>query len=156
MKKIFNFELNGIASLANLILTGLKGYATDTAQLGGTTTFWCLLGNGDVLRIYSKMTDIRDWEEVGTLAFRITTKDENLPEMIALPASWDCITSVEKLELNETDFSASSGLAIQNSEGEELTVVCGANVYSIQIRAPFFAHEFKPEYEITKYKRCPF
>lgn len=155
MKKILNFDVDGIDHLGDLLRTGLKGYATDTAQLGGMATFWCFLCNEEVLKIYSIMTDISDWDEVGTLTFRSAAEDRNVPKMIPLPSSWNCITSVEKLVLNEIDFSAASGLVIHNYDGEKITLVCGANVYSIQVKAPFFIGKFSPEYEISKYERYP-
>lgn len=153
MKRTINFDVDGIDSLANLIRKGLKGYASNTEQLGGMTTLWCFLCDDAVLKIHSVMTDIGGWDEVGTLVFRLATKDDNLPEMIPLPPTWGCVASVEKLELDEDDFSAESGLVIQTCDGEELIVVCGTNVYTIQMTAPFFSCKFQPEYEINRYKR---
>jgi hypothetical protein len=157
MKKIFNFRLNGIdiASLDVLLRTGLKGYATNASEIGGLTTFWCWLCDGSVLQIHSVMNDIDGWDEIGTLVLRLVTEDLNLPAMMSLSSEWESIDSVEKLVLDEVKFLAESGILIRARNGEELMIVCGANVYSIQIAASFFFGEFQAEYEITTYKRTP-
>lgn len=153
MKKEFGFDLNGITSLATILKKGLKGYATNQKNVGGITTIWCFLCDDAVLTIQSTMNDLSGWDEVGTLVFRFAGVNENLPAMTNLPSTWNEIFSVGKLVLDDDDFSAESGLELENKSGEILTIICGANICSIQIQAPFFPGPFFPEYDIDKYER---
>jgi hypothetical protein len=153
MKRILSFDVDGIESLMNLLRKGFIGYSTNAEQHGGLTTLWLFLCDQTVLKIYSSMTDVGGWDEVGTLVFRLATKEDTYPKMKPLGIAWSHIFSIKKLVLDETRFSAESGLVIKNNRDEELTVICGANVYTIQIEAPFFTGNFQPEYEIDAYKR---
>lgn len=142
--------------LAKLISQGLKGYSANAEQLGGMTTLWCFLCDGTVLRIDSVMTDVSGWLEVGTLAFELVENGDELPEMVPLPEVWSHISSLNKLVLDEPEFSSESGLIIKTLSGDKLMVVCGAEVYTVQISAPFFFGKFHPEYEVERYKAVPF
>jgi hypothetical protein len=155
MKSLLTYGGNEPDLLANLIRQGLKGYAANVEQLGGMTTLWCFLCDDSVLRIDSVMTDVSGWLEVGTLAFELVTDGDGVPVMIPLPKAWGHISSLNKLVLEEPEFSSESGLIIKAESGDDLIVVCGAEVYTVQILAPFFLGTFQPEYEIERYKALP-
>jgi len=114
---------------------------------------WVFLCDGSVLRIQSKMNDLPEWEEVGTLVFRLVGEDQKIADPIELPKSWRCIASSAMLVVDESEFTAESGLALRNCSGEEMILVCGADICAIQIQAPFYPDDFLPEYDVETYIR---
>ena len=155
MKKEFYFTLEGIASIPFQLKSGIKGYAVNL-NYNVTTTIWLFLCDGAVLIIQSNMNELDGWEEVGSLNFKAFTSGEYLPEMIALPIVWNKIISLGKLAIEDDEFIAESGIVIRNNLGEEIIIVCGAEIYSIQMKAPFFEGCFNPEYSFEKYKYIDF
>ena len=155
MTKALNFDLTNIDSLKAGAFRSLIGYAVNQEQHIGLSTLWLYGVDGDVLKIYSKMTETKDWDEVGTLVFHRLGSDEDAPQMTKLPQQWLNIAHVEKLVIAGVDYVAESGLIICNRDGEMLTVVCSANVYRIELQAPFFSGPFQPEYEIARYMHVP-
>ena len=154
MKKQLRFDLSSVDSLATILQTGIRAYATNAAFTGGMiNVIWCFLCDGSVLRLQSKMNDLSGWEEVGTLVFRMVGKDEHLAEPIELPNSWNRIARAEMLVVDEPEFSAESGLVLQNCSGEEFMIVCGADICAVQIQAPFYSGDFLPEYDVERYTR---
>lgn len=152
---ILEFDTEGIYSIQGLLRQGIVGYVTDTPTPRGISTIWLFLTNGSILKIYSQMHDTVGWYEVGTFTFRLVEKDENVPEMLPLQQAWRDITVIKKMLVIDDDFTAESGLQISNNSGETFTIVCSANVYQIEIAAPFFHGNFLPEYEIYHYKHVP-
>lgn len=150
--RLLEFDTEGIYSIQGLLRQGIVGYATDTPTPRGISTIWLFLANDSILKIYTTMHDTVGWDEVGTLVFRPVEKDENVPEMLTLPQAWRDITVIEKMLVVDDDFTAESGLQISNDSGETFTIVCSANVYQIEVAAPFFHGDFLPEYEIYHYK----
>lgn len=155
MTKTLNFDLINIDSIKTKVCHGLIGYAVNPEQHIGLSTLWLYLADGDVLKIHSTMTDTKDWDEVGTLVFQLLGNDEDVPQMMRLPQQWLSIAHVQKLVVTTEDFVAESGLLICNDSNEALTVVCSANVYRIELQAPFFSGSFQPEYEMAHYIHIP-
>jgi hypothetical protein len=155
MKKELHFTLTGIDSVSSQIKSGLSGYAVNL-NYGLTTTIWLFLCNNSVLVIQSNMNELDGWEEVGTLKFINETNGENLPKMIPLPLAWQNIVSLAKLLIEDDEFIAESGLVIRNNINEEVIIVCGAELYSLQMAASFFESSFNPEYDFEKYKWLDF
>ena len=155
MNPFLKFDIDGIDSVEDVIRKGIAGYATDSLVLHGMSTVWLFLGNGEVLKISTRMTDTVGWTEVGTLVFSMCVKHENIPQMIELPQAWRNISKVEKLLVSEDEFSAEGGLKICNVFGEKLIIVCSENVYQIEIMAPFFCGNFLPEYDLSYYRCVP-
>lgn len=154
MKNQLRFDLNGLDSLRTMLTAGINAYATNAAFTGGMiNVIWCFLCDGSVLRVQSKMNDLSGWEEVGTLVFRLTLEGEQIAEPIELPNSWRSIACVEMLVVDEPEFSAESGLVLQNCSGEEFTIVCGADICAVQMQAPFYSGDFLTEYDIATYVR---
>jgi hypothetical protein len=154
MKKKLRFDLNGIESLRDLFLTGIRAYATNAEFTGGMiNVIWCFLCDGSVLRIQSRMNDLAEWEEVGTLVFRLVGVGEKIAPPVDLSNPWQNISCVEMLVVDEPEFSAESGLVLRNCAGDEFTIVCGADVCAVQIQAPFYSGGFLPEYDVETYVR---
>ena len=154
MKRQLQFDLNGFKSLKSILASGIKAYSTNAAFTGGMlNVIWFFLCNGSILRIQSKMNDLTEWEEVGTLVFRLVGEDQKIADPIELPNSWRRIASSAMLVVDESEFTAESGLALQNCSGEEMMLVCGADICAIQIQAPFYSGDFLPEYDVEKYIR---
>ncbi|NHZ31998.1 hypothetical protein [Massilia rubra] len=155
MKQHFTFDWGRTGGPGILLASGLKGYATNRRDVGGITTFWCFLGNGSTWRLECVMNDLGDWEEVGSLVFWDASEEMTLPEMLPLPPQWAQIESIDKLVVQVDEFCADSGLVLTNRAGDELTIVCGANVCAMAVRAPFFEGEFFPEFAMERYQRVP-
>lgn len=156
MKMQLQFHQSDIDSVGAILARGIHAYATNARLTGGMiNVIWCFMCDGSVLRIQSKMNDLAEREEVGTLVFRLVSQHEQPIDPIELPDSWRDITSAEMLVIEESEFSAESGLVITNRTGEELIIVCGADICAVQIKAPFFKGDFLPEYDLEKYVRYP-
>ncbi len=147
------FDTDGIESIQSLIRQGLTGYARDRLVPQGMSTIWLFLRDGSVLKIHTKMTDTVGWDEVGTLVFRRVAPGSDVPSMLPVPEAWRTVTTVEKLVVVDEHFSAEGGLQICNRLEEVFNIVCSANVYQIEISAPFFDGSFSPEYALTHYRR---
>lgn len=150
--RLLEFDTEGLYSIQDLLRQGIVGYANDTPTPRGISIIWLFLANDFILKIYTTMHDTVGWNEVGTLVFRLVEKYENVPEILPLPQAWRDITVIEKMLVMDDDFTAESGLQITNGLGEAFTIVCSANVYQIEVAAPFFHGDFLPEYEIYHYK----
>lgn len=155
MIKSFEFDNGDIASVQSILRQGIVGYANDIHTPRGISTIWLFLANQSILKIYTQMHDAVGWHEVGTLVFRLVAKDENVPKMLPLPQAWKDIAIIEKMLVVDDDFTAESGLQISNTSGETFTIVCSANVYQIEVAAPFYHGNFLPEYDIFHYKYVP-
>lgn len=155
MLKKIEFICLGFDSLFKHLNSGLLGYFANPEQIGGMSNIWLFLANGEVIKIYSEMNSLGGWEEVGSLIFQAVNAEDNndfVLEMIALPLSWRNIAAINKMIVLEEDFRIESGLKIKAENGDEFIIVCGAGVYTIQISAPFFSAEFKPEYDLIRYE----
>ncbi len=150
--QLLEFDTEGICSISSLLRQGIVGYANDTPTPRGISTVWLFLTDNSVLKIYTRMHDTVGWNEVGTLVFRLVGKDENVPKIVPLPQAWRDIAGIEKMLVVDDDFTAESGLQVSNDLGEVFTIVCSANVYQIEVLAPFFHRGFLPEYEMSHYK----
>lgn len=155
MALLLEFDTDGIGSVQSMIRKGIVGYAVDSIFQHGKSTIWLYLSDDVVLKIYTTMTDTVGWDEVGTLVFRLLGNGDDVPEMLPLPQAWRNVAAIEKLIVVDDSFSAESGLQISNDLGEIFTIVCSANVYRIEISAPFFHGDFLPEYELNHYQRVP-
>ncbi len=155
MKKSYEFELSGVACLRDALRTGLIGVAADPEEHIGLTTVWCRLVQDVLLKIQSQMTTTNGWNEVGSLVFELNPNDDSPPNIAPLPEQWRNVSFVDKLVIEESDFTAESGLRIENADGESFTIVCSANPYQLAVEAPFCLGGFLPEYEIERYKRVP-
>jgi hypothetical protein len=150
MKKI-PFSLSGIDSLSDLLKLGIQGFAINS-HYGLTTTICLFLYNDLIITIQSTMNELGGWEEIGTLVFTANINHTDVPAMIPLSPVWNEIRSVEKLQIEENEFSADCGIVIKNGLGEKMIITCGAEVYSVQMQAPFFEGKFNPEYDFVRYK----
>ncbi len=142
MTVFVEFHIDRTDSLEVALLNGISGYAVEFTALRGVSMIWLLLGDGSVLKIHSKMTDISGWIEVGVLVFKMLSKQEDRPQMSDLPETWRSIASIKKLVVTNEGYSAESGLLIASRWGEKFVIVCSANVYQIEIAAPFFKGDF--------------
>ncbi len=152
---MLEFDTADLCSIQGLLRQGIVGYATDTPTPRGVSTIWLFLANDSILKIYTTMHDTVGWDEVSTLVFRLVEKDKNAPEMLPLPLAWRDITVIEKMLVVDEDFTAEGGLQISNNSGETFTIVCSANIYQIEVAAPFYHGDFLPEYYMCHYIHVP-
>lgn len=155
MKKVLCFGVASVPSLATGLCSGLSAYAVNVPRVGPPATLWLRLGDGRTLRVGVDMHDLGDWEEIGTLTFELANS-EDVPELVSLPSSWLAVREVQKLVYNSDDCEAECGFALCTSSGDELTVVPGADVYTLAIEAPFLSLPFTPENDLTAYLRKAF
>lgn len=152
MKEIFRFETPNLSSLPTLLGRGIRAYATDEKGARSVTTLWLLLNDGACLRIRSKMHDLSGWDEIGTLVFEVVEVTE-APQFVDLPTSWMQVISIEALIFDSDECTAECGIMLHNTLGEILTVLPGADVYTLAIQAPFCSLAFSPENDIPRYFR---
>jgi hypothetical protein len=155
MFKKIEFIYLGFDSLFEYLNSGLLGYFANPEQIGGMSNIWLFFTNGEVIKIYSEMNKLEGWEEAGSLILQtVNTKDsgESIPEMVAIPLNWMNIAAIDKMIVLEENFKIENGLKIKAANGDEFIIVCGAGVYTIQVSAPFFNAEFKPEYDLSRYE----
>lgn len=98
------------------------------------------------------MHDLSGWNEVGTLVFEAVEATE-APQFVDLPSSWMQIISIDVLFFDSDECMAECGILLCNTLGETLTVLPGADVFTLAIQAPFCALPFFPENDISKYGR---
>lgn len=154
MKKNFHFHIDGGKSIEELLSTGLLAYSGETAEHGRFASLCFLLQDQTAIKIESIVTTVKGWDEVGTLVFfPLKETSATCNRFIPLPSSWNKIVSVERLVVCEADFSAESGIAINNAAGEEIIIVSSEYPYAIELSAPFFSGDFRPEYELSTYSR---
>jgi hypothetical protein len=154
MKESFPFLLVNMCSLFNILKAGFKGYSTDFKRVGGTTNVYLFLTTGEIVKIYSEMHNIDDWNEIGLLVFE-EIKSCKYSKMIPLGPDWENIVSIERLVLDKKEFSAESGILFRSETGGEFLVVTSANVDTLAVRAPFSYHEFLPENDLWAYSYIP-
>lgn len=151
----FDFANADIDSTHEALMSGIVGFATDSLQ-NGMSTVWLLLRHAIALQIQTKMTDIAEWREIGTLVLKQVSTDASLPKMLSISTNWLEIESIKKLTAEDGEVGAESGIELTNKLGEVLIIVCSANPCLIEVSAPFFSGEFLPEYELNHYKRSDF
>ncbi len=155
MKNVLCFDMASAPSLVAGLCSGLSAYAMNEPKVGPPASLWLRLGDGRTVRVGVDMHDLGDWEEIGTLTFELV-RAEDVPELVSLPASWSDVREVQKLAYISDDFEAECGFALCTSSGDQLTVVPGADVYTLAIKAPFHSLPFKPENDLTAYVRKAF
>jgi len=155
MKKVLCFDVASAPSLSAGLHSGLSAYATNVPKVGPSTTLWLRLCDGRTLRVGVEMHDLSGWEEIGTLRFEVVSA-EDAPEMISLPAPWSVVRAVQKLVYDSDECEAECGFALCTANGDLLTVVPGADVYTLAIEAPFRQQRFTPENYLTAYIRKEF
>ncbi len=150
MKNVLSFDVAPAPALAAGLSSGLSAYATNVPKVGLPSTLWLRLCDGRILRVSVDMHDLSGWEEIGTLTFEVVSADD-APEMVSLPASWTEIREVQKLVYNSNECEAECGFSLCTSNGDQLVVVPGADVYTLAIQAPFHPLPFTPENDLTAY-----
>lgn len=156
MKTILKSEFIGFESLTALLRVGVVGLFINNLTAGSMRLLSLILGDGSVLRIQAKVTEVEPWYEVGTLIFEHIAKIEKFEiNQVPLPVSWLDIGLVEKLVLEGEKFTAESGICFCNRSGEQFIILPGAFPHSIEIDAAFYSGKFEPEYDIDKYERVP-
>lgn len=155
MKNVLCFDVAAAPALAAGLSSGLSAYATNAPKVGPPATLWLRLCDGRTLRVGVDMHDLSGWEEIGTLTFEVVSADDS-PEMVSLPASWSEVREVQKLVYNSDECEAECGFTLCTSSGDQLTVVPGADVYTLAIQAPFHPQPFTPENELNAYHRKAF
>jgi hypothetical protein len=153
MKNVLPFVLVGIGSLLETLKVGLIGYSTDLKPICGTTVVYLFLVDGRVVKIYSEMHDLGNWNEVGSLIFEAVGGVHS--KMTPLQPGWRQIASAEKLVLNTEEFMAESGVFLRSHEGEDIVIVTSANVDTLAVRAPNSLDAFLPENDLASYQHVP-
>ena len=151
----FDFANADIDAIHKALMSGMIGLATDSLQ-NGMSTVWLFLQQGTAMQVQTKMTEISEWREIGTLVIKQIPKNLSLQKMRLIPTSWLEIESIKRLTAEDGEFSSESGLEFTNKLGEVLIIVCSANPCLIEVSAPFFNGDFLPEYELSHYKRSDF
>jgi hypothetical protein len=156
MGKVFNLEIDELASVDAAFRRGLEAFSLIAAPYGelvGKMRFRSF--NGDVIVISSIETRLDDssWEEVSTLKLSREIGASFLAGAIYLDPEWSDIRSVRKLTFVSADFSAECGVEVTNGVGSTLCVMAGAFPNSLAIRAPFFCGRFEPMYEPASCER---
>jgi hypothetical protein len=146
------FDVASVPSLSTGLRSGLTAYATNVPKVGPPATLWLQLCDGRILRIGVEMHDLSGWEEVGTLTFEVVSSAE-APEMVNLPAHWSDVREVQKLVFISDECEAESGFSLCTTSGDLLTVLPGADVYTVAIEASFYQSSFKPENDLAVYVR---
>jgi hypothetical protein len=152
MATMLNFDVVGVPSIAEALRCGVTGYATNESVIGPPATLWLRLGNGQLLRVGVEMHDLLGWEEIGTLTFEIVGS-QGVPEMVDVPVAWLDVQAVQKLVYVSEECEAESGLTLRTTNGETLTILPGAEVYTLAIEAPFYPKPFNPENDLSVYVR---
>lgn len=154
MKDVFPFVLIGLDSLFRALKVGLVGYSTDFKPIGGTTIVHLFLTDGQVVKTYSEMHDLGNWNEIGSLVFE-AVEGEPHSKMTPLGRGWENIASAEKLVFDREAFMAESGILLRSQVGEELLIVTSANVDTLTVRAPCSRDDFLPENALSSYQYVP-
>ena len=146
----FAWQENG--SLAEELAASIDCLYVRTAAHGApiSVTIWRAEHSG--LEIRSKMHDIGRRLEVGVLEFRKVRTIHVNDARIDIRKSFSEHVKVEKLLIVELDVTVESGIVLENSRGEQIVIVAGANPYTLSIRAPSLGTEFQPEYPLERYQ----
>jgi hypothetical protein len=130
-------------------------YVFRSAWGPNTLTLWHSDGTG--LKIFSQMHDIAERMEIGVLNFEKVTAlaDDEITEDVS--AAFDCNVEVFKLIVDDEGTRAECGLALQASNGDQITIVPSAGPCYLAILGVFAAtpHIFEPEYPLDRYVRVP-
>ncbi|MES2538891.1 MAG: hypothetical protein V4632_23780 [Pseudomonadota bacterium] len=153
MKKHLTLEIDDIGVFINSVCTGLNGYATEFQNAGRLNSLWLFCCNGTSLRFQATVTTVAPRYEVGTLVVKTSFQRNTQLIVSPLPLVWGNIKAIERLIIENAEFLAESGLSIQNIFDEEITILPGAFPHTVELLAPFYPHNFEPEYNVAEYKR---
>jgi hypothetical protein len=146
----FSWQEN--ASLAAELAAGIDCLYVRTAAHGAPISITLWKGEHSGLEIRSKMHDIGKRLEIGVLEFTKVRTIRISDVRIDIRKSFNEHLKVEKLLIVESDVTAESGITLENSSGEQIVIVAGANPYTLSIRAPAVGTEFQPEYPLDRYR----
>lgn len=155
MKSILCFDSTSTPALFAGLASGLSAFATNVPRVGAPATLWLRLCDGRILRVGVDMHDLSGWEEIGTLTFEVVGADDS-PEMVNLPSSWSEVLEIQKLIYISDEVEAECGFTLCTFKGDQLTVLPGADVYTLAIQASFSTLPFVPENDLTAYHRKAF
>lgn len=140
-------------SLALELAAGIEGLYVRTAEHGAPISITLWKGGSSGLEIKSRMHDLGPRFEIGVLEFTVVRRIHVRDVQIDIQKSFREHLKVEKLVITEQDVTAESGVIFENSGGEQIVIVAGANPYTLSIRAPSFA-KFEPEYPLDRYRHA--
>ncbi|SRR5258706_5803288 len=154
MDSKFIFDWHESGDPRDILLSGFRECILTCADHGKPISVVLRGGEVPELRIRSVMHEVRQRLEVGVLEFSRSSGSQG--SVITL-ASFDPQSySVSKLIIEETDFSAESGIVLQG-ENSELLIVAGAYPYTLAVKFPGSDKiPFEPEYPLERYKRVAF
>ena len=152
----FSLEWLGNGSLASAIKLPIKKVSVPEMDHGMifALTLWHV--DGTAIKIYSKMHDLDDREEVGVISIESVSLPTSDKIHLELPDYFLSVVGAEKLNVKEQrGVVADSGVAIQFLGNHELIVVSGRFPCSIAIGGiPNLSAPFEPEWPIEKYSRA--
>jgi hypothetical protein len=141
------------ASLALKLAAGIESLYLRTAAHGAPISVTLWQGEGSGLEIRSNMHDLGPRFEIGVLEFVPVQRISSGDTQIDIPKSFNEHLRVAKLVITELDVTAESGITLENSRGEQIVIVAGANSYTLSIRGTSFGAESQPEYPLDRYQR---
>jgi hypothetical protein len=144
--------IGNIASLANGVRRGqLKRMSSDFSYYGcNTVTLWLTTGEG--FRFGSRMHDLEERIDVGTLEVELVLQPLPDEAFVDLPWSFRNGGSISKLSIEQSEFRAESGVLLRSGEGDEIVIVAAAHphlLYVGGVDAP--PQEVVPEYSLSRY-----
>ena len=150
--RTLSFAWQENASLAAELAAGIDGLYVRTAQHGAPVSVTLWKGEHSGLEVRSKMHDIGRRLEVGVLEFTKAQTIRINDARIDIGKSFSEHLKVRKLLIAELDVTAECGIVLENSRGEQIVIVAGANPYTLSICAPSLGSEFQPEYPLDRYR----
>ncbi len=157
-KKVLKVQWEGIApsQLAKLFNDScLTAFAISKKQ--SPRAAWLLqliFDNRCVLELSSASTDIKSWNEVGSLNI-LFLKEDGVKFHVTTIAAFR-IANISRLVYEDDEFITECGITFRAVDSIEIVVSCGVPPGSVSVSAPFSHLPFEPEFPIEDCRRVKF
>ena len=146
------------------LYSGITSYLVEKPAVGRplSIVFGCC--DDTVIQIRGDMQDIGPRWEAGTLSFLLITDQNVVSDKCNLSRDWCNISKIGKLEIIEAPNDLSnllrqnkviveSGISMTTQSGGEVIMLASESPYRVELLAPFYAGNFRPQYDLSQYNR---
>lgn len=155
MPKKLEHKIVNSKSLLDLFSEGISGVAICKRNNERPDSVWLVVDGEKVIKVTSIVSSVDTWDEMGSLVFELLETDSIPQKVVSLDASWRKIKSIEKLVFRDGSVCAESGIALSNTQGDEIVVVSSSFPYSVEFWSDFHPDDFEPECDLSTYARHP-
>lgn len=151
MKKFINVNLvNGDFNI-DIFKEGITGYYVKKVKNSRPEFIYLKLTTGAILKIFSTINDLGDWDEVGSLCIEKVNDDDGEIQFFQVGEGWLEVKKISKLILDDDNVRVECGLRLENGCSQVINILPSSFPNAIELDAEFYTDSFDSECDIDNY-----